>query len=43
MKKKVVLIIVAVVVIVVAVLGLGALKSRKNGVDQISHGSPDQG
>jgi HlyD family secretion protein len=32
MKKKVVLIVAAVVVIVVAVLGLGALKSRKNGV-----------
>ena len=32
MKKKVVLIIVAVVVIAAAALGLGALKSRKNGV-----------
>jgi HlyD family secretion protein len=32
MKKKVVLIVVAVVVIAAAVLGLGALKSRKNGV-----------
>jgi HlyD family secretion protein len=32
MKKKVVLIVVAVIVIAAAVLGLGALKSRKNGV-----------
>lgn len=32
MKKKVVLIVVAVVVIAAAALGLGALKSRKNGV-----------